>query len=302
MANYTKEQVTGILAELEEELKKGEAEVVAKLVKADGDAPPEDDKSPTDSESASPAPDASAGPAEAPPAPDASASAGGPPPGPDASAGGAAPSGDPAQDAQLTPEALQAEYSQLPPEELDMHIQAALAAKEALSAAAGPAAGGMPPPAAGGMPPPGPDASAGGMPPPMGKEEMNINKEATGGKITKSEDLVATIVAKVTAAFDAKFAALQKNTSEDVENLAKAVTTIISTPVRKAITSLNEVPGALNKSEVKPMTRKEVDAFISAHAHKMSKSERDLWMDFVDNKVPASKLVPMLDRLTSLKQ
>ena len=286
--NMSKEELASILSELDADLKKSAAEAEAILKKADGEAPPEkeDASSPAEDVSAppeSPAPDASAAPAGPP-----DASAGAPPMGPpDGSApvdpAAAAPQGE----APLTPEALQAEYAQLSPEELDMHLQAALAAKEALAAAAGPAAG-APPDASAGAPP---DASAGAPPmappagpPMMGKEELKINAENTGGKISKSE--LDTLKALV------------KSQQEDIENLAKATRTILETPIRKSVTSLIDVQ-PLSKTEVTSMKRRDVDNFIKENAHKMTKSERDLWIDFVDNKVPAAKLAPMLDRLTS---
>ncbi len=300
----TKDEIAAVLQEIESDLAKAEKEAVASLKKADEGSEPEPEPK---EDSSSPA---AGGP------PDAGGDAGGPPPGPDASAGGpppdagAPPAGDPAAagapadpaaDAGLTPEALQAEYAQLPPEELDMHIQAALGAKEAMAAAAGPAAGGPPGappagPAAGpaGAPPAGPPmgdpAAAGGppMPPPMGKAALSINKEATGGKITKSDDI-------------AKLTALVKSQQEDIENLTKSIRMVLEAPVRKSVASLSEV-GNLKKTEpVAPASRKDVDEFIKTNAHKMTKSERDLWLDFVANKVPAQKLAPMLDRLASSK-
>ena len=296
----TREEIAGVLAELEQDLKKSASEIEASLAKADGPIPEDDAASAAGGEdSTSPAPDAGASaPVDAPP----DASAGGMPP-PDA---GAAPA-DPAAAAggqPLTPEALQAEYSQLPPEELDMHIQAALAAKEALQASAAPAPGaGMPPPpgaAPGAMPPP--DASAGGMPPPpMGKEELKINSENTGGKISKSEEIIAAVLAKFETKLGSILAAQDKSNKEDIENLTKAMTIVLETPVRRAVTSLADVGGSLKKNEPTEMSRKQVDEFISQNASKMTKSERDLWLDFVDNKVPAAKLVPMLERLTSTK-
>lgn len=293
----TKEELAAIVQELDADLKKGEAEAAASLKKEEG-------KPPEKSDSSSPADDAaSAAPADA-PAPDASAPpAGGPP---DASAGAppdasAAPGGDPAaqQGAQLTPEALQAEYSQLSPEELDMHLQAAMAAKEALAASAGPAAGappmappgapaGAPPMAPPAMGPPDASASAGGPPPPpmMGKtgKDMNINKEATGGKISKSEEALTALV---------------KSQSEDIEILTKAVKTILETPVRKSVASIVDAGVPFQKTEVKTLARRDVDNFIKDNASKMTKSERDLWLDFVDKKVGPEKLAPMLERLSS---
>lgn len=271
----SKEEVAGILAELEADLKKGAAEAEATLKKA-AELPPEDE-----SASASAGGDDSSSPASDPssaPAPDASAPpAGGPP---DAAPAPAA--ADPAaeQGQALTPEALQAEYGQLPPEELDMHIQAALAAKEALSGAAGPAAPGMPPAGA-----PAPDAGMPPMPPAMGKADLAINKEANGGKITKNEEKMFAVI---------------KSQQEDIENLSKAIKIVLESPVRKSVTSLSDVPD-LKKSETATvaLSKKQVDEFIKTNASKMTKSERDLWLQFVDKKVEASKLVPMLERLSS---
>lgn len=294
----TKEEMTGILAELEADLKKSAAEIEAQaLAKADGDEPQEDPAASSGGkDSTSPAADSAV--ADAPPAADPAATM----PPADASA---APADPAAAQPQLTPEALQAEYSQLPPEELDMHIQAALAAKEALQGAAAPA--GMPPaapgPAAGAPPGADPAASAGGPPPPpMGKEEMKINSENTGGKISKSEQLIADVLKKFEAKIVDAIAASKKEQQEDIENLAKAVKHVLETPVRRAVTSVADVSGSLKKNETSgEMTRAQADDFIKENAHKMTKSERDLWLQFVDNKVPAAKLVPMLERLASTK-
>jgi hypothetical protein len=297
----TKEDIQNILADLEADLKKGAVEARAAVLKKAAPGEPEDDTSaPAEGES-------ELAPSEA----SDSASAGGPPPGPEGSspeggmpppgadAGGPppgaegsspAPGGDPAADGggQLTPEALQAEYSQLAPEELDMHIQAALAAKEALQGAAGPGApgAGAPP-----MPPPGPDAGGsagpGGPPPPMmGKKEMKAN----GGQIStaKSEDRAN------------KLEALVKSQQEDIENLSQVVKTILETPVRKSVTSLADV-APFAKTEIKTLSKNEVNDFIKANAAKMTKSERELWLSYVDNKVPAAKLAPMFERLSSNK-
>jgi len=295
----TKEEIASVLAEIDSDLKKAESEAVAALKKADEGASEPEPKEPAAAEdSSSPASPASDAPPSAPSAAGGADAPAGPP---DAGApAGTPPAGDPGQEQGLTPEALQAEYAQLPPEELDMHIQAAMAAKEAMAAAAGPAAGGMPP---AGAPPAGPAGAppAGGMPPeaseppmpPMGKADLKINKEANGGKITggvkKSED---DSVQKLTA--------LVKSQQEDIENLTKAIRSVLEAPVRKSVSALSEV-GGLKKSEDAPKTRRDVDEFIKANAEKMTKSERDLWLDFVANKVPAAKLAPMLDRLASAK-
>ena len=309
----TKDEIAALLTEIEGDFKKAEQEAVETLKKGAEESGKEPEKevagSPGGEDSSSPALDPTSDPSadasQAGPGPDASASAGAPP----APAAGA-PGGDPGADVGLTPEALQAEYAQLPPEELDMHIQAALAAKEALAGAAGPGAG-APPAGPAGAPPAGPpappaDAASAGGPPMMGKEELRINKEATGGKISagvkKSEDQIQKLVDLVKAQQD-QIESMRKNSTEDIEILTKAVRSVLETPVRKAVTSLADVP-ELKKTEAvaeKFKTRKDVDNFISANVEKMTKSERDLWLDFVDNKVPASKLEPMLERLTSGK-
>lgn len=297
----TKEEIASVLAEIDEDLKKAESEAVAELKKADDGSEPEPKESAPAEDSSSPAVDA-------PPSPPGADSPAGPPDAAPAPGAAPAPAGDPGQEQGLTPEALQAEYAQLPPEELDMHLQAAMAAKEAM-AAAGPAAGGMPPAGPAGAPPAGPAAgpagappAAGGMPPeaseppmpPMGKADLKINKEANGGKITsggsikKSEDAVQ------------KLAELVKSQQEDIVILTNAIRTVLEAPVRKSVSSLSEV--GLKKSEpVMPKTSKDVEEFIKTNVAKMTKAERDLWLDFKDNKVPASKLAPMLDRLTSTK-
>lgn len=266
----TKEELAAIVAELDADLKKGAADAEVELKKAL--PPPKDDSSSPADESAS----ANAEASEAPEAPPADA----------APEGAEAPASEPDQapvdpaaqgEAQLTPEALQAEYAQLSPEELDMHLQAAMAAKEALAASgpAAPAAAPMAPP----MAPPAPAAPAMGM----GKEELKINSENTGGKISKSQQDLTDLI---------------KSQSEDIEILTKAVKTILETPIRKSITSISDVQPA---KEVKEMGRREVDNFIKENAHKMTKSERDLWLGFTDNRVPASKLAPMLERLSNTK-
>lgn len=295
-----KEEITDILREVEADLKKSANEISQSLRKANGE--PTEPADSVSADSSSPASESAVGEGGAPPAP----------PTPEAPPADASAGGDPAaeQGQQLTPEALQAEYSQLAPEELDMHIQAALAAKEALSAAAAPPGQGDP------MAPPGGDPSAGAPPmappgaeagaPPMdpammGKDEMAANK-ANGGKITKSEQaMVAAILAAVEKKFDAKMAAFQKNTQTDVENLTKSITTLVSAPIRKSIAALSDLGPSLAKSESIPMSKKEVNDFISENAERMTKTERSLWLDFVANKVPASKLAPMLERLTSSK-
>src|SRR3954470_20854224 len=117
-------ELKDILAEVAEDLAKAFESEKDKLSKADdGSGPPPKEETPGEDHAGSPPAEGSEG-SDAPPAADASAAPGAesPAPGPD---GAPAPQGmDPAADqaAALTPEALQAEYSKLSPEELDMHI------------------------------------------------------------------------------------------------------------------------------------------------------------------------------------
>lgn len=300
-----------VIAALEADLNEAFEGSKASLVKAEGDdekkGPPEssdDSASPPASDSASPA-------ADAPPGDSAGGSA---PPSPEmAGASAPAPQADPAApqqgDQPLTPEALQAEYAQLPPEELDMHIQAALAAKEALAASAGAGAGGPPgaspagaPPAgpAGGMPPPGaspsPDASSQMMPPAM-KQEMSSHKKANGGMI-KSEDIRAELDA-IKAAHAAEIADLQKSYKEDVENLTKAITLVVERPERKAVTSISY----LKKTETAPeapaktFSPAEVKAKLNELIPSLSKSERNLILDYYSGKVKIDALTSIVEKI-----
>jgi len=149
--NFKDEELRSVIAEMAEQLEgawqTSKQELLAKAVPEESD-----DKAPVDpssSDSSAPASD----PATAGPGPDAGDASAAP-----ASDASAPASADPAADAApLTPEALQAEYSQLAPEELDMHIKAALAAKEALAASASAVA---------------PDAASAGAPPMAMKAEI----------------------------------------------------------------------------------------------------------------------------------
>jgi hypothetical protein len=307
----TQTELSSILAEVEQDLRKAHDVEVERLSKG---FPPGKDESPAGAppeatDSSSPADESASSAPEAPPAPDASASPAGAPP--DASAA-PAPGMDPAAgtpegQAPMTPEALQAEYAQLPPEELDMHIQAALAAKEALSGAAGapPADASAAP---GGMPPGAPEGS---MPPPAAmKGEIKVDKEAIGGPSTmksepsefvalaKSQEKLIKALVEAQGEKDSKIQGL----TEDVENLTKAITMVVGKPMRKSIANLSEITVAEKTSkEVAPMAKSEVYKLVGDNADKLTKSERDLWLGFIDNKVPAAKLAPMLERLTSQK-
>lgn len=287
----TKQEIVNIVKDLDAELKKSAAEAATQLKKAEGDKPDEDTSSPApDASASSPADSASA------PAPTSDPAASATPPAPaDASAAPA----DPAQDqGPLTPEALQAEYAQLDPQSLDMHIQAALAAKEALSATSAGGAPGAAGPVGG---PPAPDASAA---PPMAaaKGEINMNKEAQGdlGKSQKEfEELKSLLKAQAEEIKSLKASQdeLKKSQSEDAEALTKAVKLVLETPRQRAVTSISD----LKKNEApKKVEYKDAHELIKANVSKMTKAERELWLDFTSKKIPASKLENMLERLSNI--
>lgn len=300
-----------VISALESELDAAFQQSKATLVKAEGDdkekGPPaeasDDSASPPASDSASPEAPAPAGPsadaAGSAPASPADAGTSAPPP----EAGSAAPQADQA----LTPEALQAEYAQLPPEELDMHIQAALAAKEALNAAASAGQMGAAPGAGAMGASPSPAGPAGSPPPAMKQELSSGHKKANGG-VVKSEgsDFVAMLKAEMKAemdalkaAHDAEMAALKKAAAEDVEALSKAIQTVAERPERKAVTGISY----FKKSEAAPVqpaktySPAEAKAKLNELIPTLSKSERNLILDYYSGKVKVDALTPIFDKI-----
>jgi len=283
-----------LLDEVASDLSKAFESEKDKLVKADlakDDAPGEE--SPGE-EAPAPAPEegSESAPPDAPPeAPPADASAP-----PDASA---SPDGAPAPDAPLdpaaeasaalTPEALQAEYSKLAPEELDMHLKAALAAKAAVAGAPDASAGAPP------MAPPGPEASAPPMAPPAGppmdplamKSELSVDQKANGGQISKSEKSNSDEIEALKA--------LVKSQAEDTENLAKALKLMLEQPLRKAVTSVAHLPKV--EAEKAPLTKASISARLKELSQKpdLKKSDRQLINDFYDGRVKADALAPLFE-------
>jgi hypothetical protein len=278
------------------------------LMKAEGDKPdtdgPSDDgaadsaSAPVDS-AATPTPDApldGAGSASA--APDSAA--------PDGASDPAA------QQSPVTVEALQAEYAQLPPEELDMHLQAAMAAKQALAGAAG-GPPGAPAPAAPMGPPPGASASPASpaapsagpesqVLPPDGmaqKAEIATHAQANGGKMGKSEiDTLRTALAKTQELIE-KQNAVMKSQAEDVENLTKSIELVLTRPERKAVTNM----AFLSKSEVetstksaKTFTPESARAALAEMIPTLSKAERQVVLKFYNGEVKADALAPILEK------
>jgi len=307
-------ELKDILAEVASDLAKAFEPAADELKKADGDAPPEESSGgdaggPPAEGSESAPPDASA--SGAPPA-----DASGPPaPGPDAAP---SPDGvDPAaeQAAQVTPEQIQAEYLKLSPEELDIHIKAALAAKAALAGAGAPDAGGVPPPAAGpdASAAPMPDASASAAPPapagppvppppagpPAFKSELASSPER-GGKdsidsVAKSEPKLQTVVVNDEIS---RLQALVKSQGEDIANLAKIAQSLAERPLRKAVTTVAHMPKAPEaKRSITELNRATITAHLKTltASPDLKKSDRQLISDFYDGRVQISALAPLFE-------
>lgn len=308
-------ELKDILAEVAEDLAKAFKDTEAKLVKSE---PIAKEESPGEEggseESESPAPGASASGGDAPPPAEGSESAA-PPAGPDASAapspdGAPAPEGmDPAADqaAALTPEALQAEYSKLAPEELDMHIKAALAAKAAVAGAAPDASAPMAPPADASAPPAAPPAPPAGSPSPLAQAELSPSPERKGERSIDRLGKSEAVADAVQAAADAQSKASQekiesleklvKSQAEDIENLAKIAKSILEQPVRKAVTSVAHLPKVEEKRDLSNLTKADITAHLSkkAASPSLAKSDRQLINDFFDGKVRADKLAPLFE-------
>lgn len=301
------DELASLLDEVASDLAKAwkaeKASLSKSLSKADGEPPEAEEEEGSQSK----APDA--GPAE-PPAPAASPADEGSAGGPGAAAGPAAGpeasspapdmgAGDPAQDQALTPEALQAEYSKLQPEELDMHIQAALAAKQAIAAPAGPDMGmGQPPMGPGAGPSAPPAGPVGPGPSAAMKSEVAASgyNKASGGQINKSEAAYKETLKKYESRFTemealikSQSAALKSN-QEDIENLAEATKRVIEQPLRKAITNVAQISKTMEAP--KEITAASIHARLKdlSATPSLKKSDRNLINDFYDKRVSIDKL------------
>lgn len=232
--------------------------------------------------------------------------------------------GDPAADAgaELTPEALQAEYAKLDPQELEMHIHAALAAKEALMGADG-AAGAPPmaPPAADGL------AMKGEMSAELShevsKSPSQHNRDAqkketseSGGELSHSvsmspsqhnrdmsknapmtpEKVKAMAKAEV-AEVIAELKAELKSAHEDVENLTKAVTTLMEKPLRKSITSVRPSAADEARKDISNLTMQDVQKHLIKLTARpdLKKSDRELINNFYDRRAKITDLAHLFE-------
>lgn len=301
---FNKEQLDEMLAAVAvdiTEMLKNESAALTKGAK--DDAPAEE----SEGSEGPAAPEASAPEASGPPAgPEASAPEAGPPAevappaGPEASAPAPAPGQGEIEPAP-TVEQLQAEYSQLDPEQLKMHY---LACKGALLASMGGGAGpeasapaGPPAPPAG--PPAGPEASA----PPMamgeksGKQVVLGDAKGNGGKIEAGK------MSKSEIEKDEKIAKLEKSQADQTEavaQLAKVIETVLQ-PVRKSVKGISDVRFVARTEEpkvspVSSLTKKEVTAKLREKARdiKLSKSDKDLISSYTVGGVDISKIEHLL--------
>lgn len=179
--------------------------------------------------------------------------------------------------------ALTAEYSKLPPEELKMHYIASKAAlMQTMQAAQGAGAGGPPPDASAPPSPagsPAPDAPPAAPPAPEGPP-MALKNEMKPAPVPM-----------------AKSEGLSKAEADDlraqIEGLTKAVTIVLGAPQRKAVTSL----AFLAKSEepAKTLSKAEVDAKLKDKIRtNLSKSDRALINQFTLNQIDVSKIEHLL--------
>jgi hypothetical protein len=217
------------------------------------------------SASAPPAPGGDEGAMDAPPAdatgaPPADGSA---PAGPDAGA-----SADPAADQSMDPEALKAEYAQMPPEMLKAHYLACKEALFATMATADPAAAGAPDASAPPAPPAGPPAGPAGAPAPDAPPALKAEKGMTEHPEANGENPLTAV----------------KKSEERIQNLeatlgvlTSAMTKFLSTPVRKSVVSLTELPASKVAVDVTGMSKSEIETRLKEIVRNpaLKKSDRE---------------------------
>lgn len=254
-----------------------------------------------------------------------------PPPdgGGDPGAGGD-PGGDPGMDQNMDPQALQAEYVQLPLEVLKAHY---LACKGALFAAMGAgddpsgggppdasggmppdAGGGMPPDAAGGMPPdagagpggPPPGAPPGGPPPgpPVGSAPPPDAPPALKAEIKPDYRTTAKLSnagsSGGASAMKSEIAALKDKltkTEAALEKMVGFVERVATTPVRKAVTSVADLANA-SKKPVSGLTKAEVRERLKRAIEKptLAKSDRELITRYDLGHITVDKVAHLIEQ------
>lgn len=121
------------------------------------------------------------------------------------------------------------------------------------------------------------------MPPPMGKGEFksvpangddNANPKNVGtGKMSKAE------------LENAELKGLVKSQGEDIANLTKIVKIFVSTPMRKAVTSIATLSKSGEDDEPIRLTKAELTDKLKTHSRnpKLAKTDRDAITKFYDS-------------------
>lgn len=233
-----------------------------------------------------------------------------PPPGGDASAGGAPPppSADPAASAPSSAaspaaggdplQALTAAYAQLPPEEIELHLQALTAVLQARPGMGGAPGAGAPPPAdpmasaasASAAPPP-PPGGPGAVAPLAGENSKPLDPAATMALKSAQEEL--SLVKKERDAAMAKVDGLEKSVAELTDTMSKA----FSTPVRKSVTGKDLLVKSENTTvDVESLSKSEVTKKLLAKAYdpKLEKKDRDLINNYYKGSVKVDAIAHLL--------
>lgn len=239
-----------------------------------GKESPPSDKGSESSGSGSGGPPASSGESAPPPPPD--ASAGSPPAGDPASAApsdAASPAtgGDPMQ-------ALVSAYSQLSPEERQMHFEALKQSLMQDASAGGPPMGGAPADpmasaASASAAPPPPAAGPGAVAPLAGENSKPLDPAATMALKSAQEEL--SLVKKERDEAKTKVQGLEKSVAELTETMTKA----FSAPIRKSVTAKDVLAKSETTSvDVDSLTKTEITKRLLAKANdpKLEKKDRDL--------------------------
>lgn len=297
------DDVAAVLAKAEE------AEIKTLAKASPGEEAPGEETPPGSSASAEASPEASpeGSPSEG---PEGSAGDQSAAPAPDASPDGAAPAEEgsepnPATD-EAGPEALVAEYSKLPIEELKIHVMAAHAAlMQAIGGGEGASPDGAAPDAGAGAPP---EAASGTAPegtapagtePPMGKKEIKASPGNGGGpKVFKSE--IETRLESLEKSLKEKndtIKELEDKMGQAVQGLTKLVSRSNNVALRKSITGISfyNKPGTDIKTEVVLSKSEAIQKCNELTASKeLKKSDRDRINSFVLGTAPLSTISDLL--------
>jgi hypothetical protein len=236
-----------------------------------------------------------------------SASAGAPPAEGSASAGSPEASAGSAGGDEGVKE-LAAQYAQLSPEELEMHLMALQAAMQQLMGGAEGSAGAAAPAGPAGAPPAGPEASASaGMPPMMGKAEKSASASASAEKSAHmKKEVSASASAEKSASYHKKeHSAEESSSKEESSSVSKSELEAVNAKLDVALKAVEFLTRPMRKavtefvSEEKPaanLTKNEVTAKLRAvcSTPSLSKSDRELVNGFYDGRVSLDRISHLL--------